>query len=205
MKFLPLILLLAGCAVGPYADRPEYAVPSTRSVAARHLNEALAFGGRGVSEVAVDEVRMTWHERRQLSDKRWVMLERELHFQELLTVKRPVRPGEWWQLEVAASGGKLTFQFDDVENASKAEAAFRRLLPALSTTEKRRLFEKYVVILEGGVARYVKDANGTPQPNPESASIESAVEFLKALTGENFGEDTQAWRKYGLDTFPAEP
>ena len=79
MKYLPLlVLLLSACAVGPYADTPQYKLPESRAVAARHLNEALAFGSHGISEVAADELKLTWHERRQLTGKRWVMLEREL-------------------------------------------------------------------------------------------------------------------------------
>ncbi|MBZ0137054.1 MAG: hypothetical protein K8I27_11845 [Planctomycetes bacterium] len=139
MRYLALLLLLAGCAIGPYADRPEYKLPSTRAVAARHLTEALAFGGRGVSEVAGDELKLTWHEYRTLTDKRNVLMERELQFLEITFVARPVQPGEWWQLEITATGGAITFEFESADAASKAEAAFRRLRQPLNEGEHKKL------------------------------------------------------------------
>ena len=129
MRYLPfVVLLLSACAVGPYADTPQYKLPESRAVAARHLNEALAFGSREISEVAADELKLTWHERRQLTGKRWVMLERELEFASINAVQRPIQPGEWWELKVEAAGGQLTFEFKDAPTASKAEAALRRLM-----------------------------------------------------------------------------
>lgn len=139
MRYLALLILLAGCAVGPYAAQPRYKLPETRVVAARHLNEALAFGGRGVSEVAADEVHLTWHEYRQLSDKRNVLVERELDFQAITFVGRPEKPGEWWRLEVTATGGVITFEFGDAESAARAEAALRRLRHPLNAEEQSRL------------------------------------------------------------------
>src|SRR5687767_7641791 len=62
-----LLLLLAGCAVGRYADLPEFKLPETRTVAARQLNEVLTGSAIGLSEVVADEVRLTWHERHQLT------------------------------------------------------------------------------------------------------------------------------------------
>lgn len=129
MRYLPLVvLLLSACAVGPYADTPQYSLPETRAVAARHLNEALAFGSRDLSEVAASELKLTWHERRQLTGKRWVLLERELEFSQVRAVQRPEKPGEWWELKVEATGGQLTFEFKHAPTAAKAEAALRRLM-----------------------------------------------------------------------------
>lgn len=139
MRYVALLILLAGCAVGPYADRPRYKLPATRAVAARHLNEALAFGGRGVSEVAADELKLNWHEYRTLSDKRNVLMKRELQFLEVQSVSRPTQPGEWWQIEVVATGGVVTFEFNDATSASKAEAAFRRLRSPLNEGEQKKL------------------------------------------------------------------
>jgi hypothetical protein len=135
---LLLLVLLAGCAVGPYADRPEYAMPESRAVAARHLNEALAFSGRGVSEVAADELKLTWNEHRRLSDKRQVLVNRELQFLAVRTVARPQKPGEWWELKVDATGGAVTFHFNDAKSAAKAEAAMRRLSQPLADDEQKR-------------------------------------------------------------------
>jgi hypothetical protein len=130
MRYLPLICLLwlSACAVGPYADTPQYSLPETRAVAARHLNEALAFGSRDLSEVAASELKLTWHERVQLTGKRWVLLERELEFSQVRAVQRPEKPGEWWELKVEATGGQLTFAFKGAPTAAKAEAALRRLM-----------------------------------------------------------------------------
>lgn len=135
LRYLVLVMVLAGCAVGPYADRPRYKLPESRTVAARQLNEALAFDGRGVSEVVADEQKLTWHEYRELSDKRKILVDRELTFLEISFVARREKPGEWWQVEVTATGGAVTFEFNSAEAASKAEAALRRLRQSLNETE----------------------------------------------------------------------
>ena len=127
--FLLLIaVLVTGCAIGPYAETPRYKLPETRAIAARHLNEALAFGAHGLSEVAADELKLTWNERTQLTGKRYVLLERELQFDAVQSVYRPEERGEWWELKVDATGGQLTFEFKNGPTASKAEAALKRLM-----------------------------------------------------------------------------
>ena len=72
-----LLLTLTACAVGPYADTPTYKLAETRTTAARQLNEALAFDAIGVSEVAADELKLTWHEYRNITAKRKQLIDRE--------------------------------------------------------------------------------------------------------------------------------
>lgn len=130
MKHLCLLLLvvLCGCGLNPRTTAPVYDLPPTRAVAARHLNEALSEGSRGISEINADLYLLTWHERRTLTDKRNVLVAREMALLQVRSVSRPERDSVGWQVAVDASGGRVTFLFKDSVNAAKAETAFRRLM-----------------------------------------------------------------------------
>ena len=200
---LPLFaLLVSACAVGPYASTPRYLPPKTRGIAARQLNEALAFGSRNISEVAADELRLTWIERRALTDKRYVNLERELVFTAIRSVTPAEQPGEWWELRVDAVGGQITFDFDDGQTASKAESALRRLSDELSDTEERELAYKYLRAVEGKVDHYVERngerliSKGKRVENPDWMPVELGIELISLLTGRDFGTDAAAWHAY---------
>ena len=131
------LLTLTACAVGPYADTPTYKLAETRTTAARQLNEALAFDAIGVSEVAADELKLTWHEYRNITAKRKQLIDRELDFRKIYSIGRPEQPGELWELNVYASGGTVTFNFKEGEDAAKAEAALRRLMQPLTEAEQK--------------------------------------------------------------------
>lgn len=197
---LPLLaLLLSACAVGPYASTPRYVLPETRTTAARQLNEALAFGSRNISEVAADELSLTWNERRALSDKRYVLLERELVFSAVRSVTPADRPGEWWEIRVDATGGQLTFEFDDGRTASKAEVALRRLMKPITDEEERELAEKYLRELEG--KSVTSKGSGSKGSGPSSVPAEMASKMLHRLTGRDHGKDADAWRKFLEDNY----
>lgn len=126
MRWLLPLLLLAGCAVGPYAQTPVYKLPETKAIAARQLQEALNTA-QGLSEIDTTTAMLTWHERKRLSDKRTVWLERELKFAAVLGVARPAKSGELYELRIDAAGGQVTFEFKEGTQAAKAEAALRKL------------------------------------------------------------------------------
>jgi len=195
LRYLPLLLLLAGCAIGPYADTPRYKAPDTRTTAARQLNEALAFAGIGLSEVAADEVRLTWHERPLLNDKRRILLERELSLQGIKDVSRPKRPGEWWEVRVEGAGGLVTFEFRSGPAAAKAETALQRLMQPVTRGEGKELAKRYLAQLEGRLP-YFDDSTGVRRHNADWASPEQAAGSLRALTGQDFGRDIDAWRDW---------
>ncbi len=138
---LPLlaVLVLAGCSASPYHDAPRYAEPATRTAAARQLTQALAFGGRGYSEVRANEITLRWQERRPLSEKRSVWLDRELDLLAVQRVGAAHKPGENWEVKVNAVGGAITFVFKDDQQAARAETALRRLSRPMSPHEKREL------------------------------------------------------------------
>lgn len=129
MKHLCLLLLLVlcGCGLNPRTTAPVYETPESRAVAARHLNEALAQGGRGLSEVHAGLDTLKWHEMLRLTDKRQQLISRELELRQVRGVYRPERDSVGWRLTVDATGGRVVFLFKDSTNAAKAEAAFTRL------------------------------------------------------------------------------
>ena len=140
MKLAPLIcLLFAACAVGPNAV-PTYKAPENRATAARHLNEALAFGGINASEVRATELHLNWNERLKLSATHSELLRRELDLLRVRDVSRPAKPGIDWELRVDAAGGVLTFRFKDAASAAKAESALLRLMQPLSPAEEVATF-----------------------------------------------------------------
>lgn len=199
MRYVALLLLLAGCAVGPYAERPQYKPPETRAVAARHLNEALVFGGRGLSEVAANELYLTWNERRQLTDKRWLLLERRLEYRAILRIHRPRQPGEWWELHLDAAGGAVTFEFKDVESASKAEAALLRLAGALSLEERKRLARPHYNVIHRQLTEYRKFENEETAKNLNWRQIMQSIGDLELITDQSFDNDVGGvidWESY---------
>jgi hypothetical protein len=185
--FLPM-LLLAGCAVGRYADTPEYKLPETRTTAARQLNEALAAGAIGLSEVVADEVLLTWHERHQLTNKHWVLLDRELNLLRVLSVARPKEEGELYELRVEGTGGQVTFEFKQARAAAAAEAAIRRLMKPLTPEERRELAKKYYANME--------QLSRRKGESREDISGTTAAGSLRALTGKDYGNDLEAWLKF---------
>jgi hypothetical protein len=199
VRWLPLLILLSGCAVGRYAATPEYKLPETRTIAARQLNDALTSAGIGVSEVVANEVLLTWHERHQLTDKRWVMLEREMILLQVKSVARPVRVGELYELRVEGAGGQVTFEFTSGRASAAAEAALWRLLRPLNTDERNELGKKYYRYLEKG---------SPAQPaasRPEDSSSTNASGSLRAMTGRNYGNDLQAWLKFLTEEWYLQP
>lgn len=199
MKLLPLLLLLAGCAVGPYAATPEYKLPETRTAAARQLNDALATQGIGISEVAANEVLLTWNERRQLTDKRWVILEREMNMLQVRGVERPVKVGELYELRVDSAGGQVTFEFKNGRASAAAEAALWRLLQPVSDEESTALAKKYYSYLEQG------SPSEPAATRPEDTSSTTASGSLRALTGKTYGNDLQAWLKFLTEEWYRQP
>lgn len=129
LRLLPAIaLLLAACASNPRVEKPYFVEPDRRDTAARYLDEALSKSGRGVSEIHADENTLQWHEIHTLTDKRMVMISRQLELRQVRKVVRPEKDDIGWTLRLEASGGNLQFRFRDDVNASKAEAGFRRLM-----------------------------------------------------------------------------
>lgn len=139
---LAALVLLAGCSGSPYHDAPRYAEPATRTAAARQLTQALAFGGFGYSEVRANEVTLRWQERRPLSEKRSVWLDRELDLLAVQRVGAAHKPGENWEVKVNAVGGAITFVFKNDQHAARAEMALRRLSRPMSADEKRELIRE---------------------------------------------------------------
>ena len=204
--FLMTASLLAACAVGPYADTPRYELPNTRTTAARQLNEALAFDALGISEVAADELKLTWHEFLNITPKRKQMVERELDFKGIYSVARPEQPGELWELKVYAAGGTITFNFKQGPQASKAESALRRLMQPLTDDEQKQLARKFLRILNGQVEQY-RRKNGKVTRNPDWLPIEDTIDSMKLLTGRDFSEEEtrdkeiKAWQNYLTETY----
>lgn len=125
---LVLALVLCGCGLNPRTTAPVFEAPESRAVAARHLNEALAQGGRGLSEVHASADKLNWHEMLRLGDKRQQLVARELDLRQVRGVYRPERDSIGWRLNVDATGGRVVFLFKDSVNAAKAETAFLRLM-----------------------------------------------------------------------------
>jgi hypothetical protein len=189
VRWLPILaLVLAGCAVGRYADTPEYKLPETRTSAARQLNEALTESAIGLSEITADEVRLTWHERHRLTDKRQIMLVRELNLLRVLSVARPTKDGELYELRVEGAGGRVTFEFKEGRASAAAEAAIKRLMQPLTVNERRDLAKKYYTSLELG-SRPAGDKR-------EDISSTTASGSLRTLTGKDYGNDLEAWLKF---------
>jgi hypothetical protein len=199
VRWLPLLLLIAGCAVGRYAATPEYKLPESRTTAARQLNDALATSGIGISEVAANEVLLTWHERVQLTDKRWIMLEREMNLLQVKDIARPKLVGELYELRVEAAGGLVTFEFKEGRASAAAEAALWRLSRPLNKDERTALGKKYYRYLEQG---------SPEQPaasRPGDTSSNSAAGSLRALTGRDYGNDLEAWLKFLTEEWYRQP
>jgi len=125
---LVFLLLLPACGLNPRVSAPQYELAKTRATAARFLNEALGEGGTGISEINADETTLRWHENRQLTDQRRILVPRELVLQRVSHVNRPDHDSMGWRLSVDAAGGRVTFAFRDSRNAFKAESAFKRLM-----------------------------------------------------------------------------
>lgn len=123
---LALALLLTGCGLSPYRNTPRYLPPETRSRAAVQLNAALA-GADRLSEIWATEFELNWHERVQLSAKRWLIVPRNLQYEAIRVVGRAHKAGEFYELVLYADGGDVTFRFRDGLKAAKAEAALIRL------------------------------------------------------------------------------
>jgi hypothetical protein len=121
-----VLALLTACAGGPYHTPPRYAPPESRTAAARQLNEAMAFGGIGYSDVNADLQSLRWTEPRT-RERRTVWLQRELMFEHIRDVGAPQRDGERWEVRIDAAGGVLRLRFKDDREAAKAESALRRL------------------------------------------------------------------------------
>jgi hypothetical protein len=202
---LPLFaLLISACAVGPYASTPRYKEPASRTVAARQLNEALAFGARGMSEVAADQLKLTWNERRALTDKRSVLLERQLSFRAIRAVLRPERPGEWWELRIIATGGQVTFEFDDGATASKAEVALRRLATNLSDEEAYELVLPRFEVLDREVQAYRENESEDSAANLDWKRMLQSISDLELITGQEFGHDIEGvldWHSFLGEAF----
>lgn len=126
LLLMALALYLLGCSASPYRNTPQYVVPETRAKAAVQLNTALA-GAEGLSEIWATEHELNWHQKTQLTSKRWIIVSRNLQFQSIRFVGRPHKPGELFELTVDADGGSVTFRFKNGLKASKAEAALIRL------------------------------------------------------------------------------
>lgn len=124
---LLMLLLACGCGLNPRTTAPVYEEPASREQAARFLNEALAQGSHGISEINATTRSLTWHERRTLSNTRTVWVPRELTLTEVRAVQRPEPESAGWRLAVEAAGGRVVFRFKDSRNAAKAESAFERL------------------------------------------------------------------------------
>lgn len=123
---LLLFALLTACAGGPYHNPPRYALPESRTAAARQLNEALAFNGIDYGDVNADKVRLRYSEGRRLAGgMKW--LRRELVYSAIYGVDPSVTDGEHWAVRVDAAGGTLTLRFNDAAAAAKAESALLRL------------------------------------------------------------------------------
>jgi hypothetical protein len=127
MAVMLFALVLLGCSTSPYRGIPQYALPDTREKAARHLNEAVAFGGIGYSEVWADQEALRWQQRRDLTETYTIWVERELLFSAIRGVTRARRAGESFEVKVEATGGAVTFRFKDGPSAAKAESALLRL------------------------------------------------------------------------------
>lgn len=121
-----LLMLLTGCGLSPYRSTPRYVPPETRSRAAVQLNAAMA-GADRLSEVWATELELNWHERVQLSAKRWVIVPRNLQYEAIRVVGRAHKAGEFYELVLYADGGDVKFRFRDGLKAAKAEAALIRL------------------------------------------------------------------------------
>lgn len=128
LVWLVSLALLPGCGLNPRVSTPDYELARTRATAARYLNESLSDGSTGISEINADEYTLRWHENRQLTDKRQILVSRELVLNRVTRVNRPDRDSMGWRLSVDAAGGRVTFTFRDSPNAFKAESAFRRLM-----------------------------------------------------------------------------
>jgi hypothetical protein len=125
---LALTLVFAGCGLNPRVTAPELIVPDRRDTAARYLDEALGSSGRGVSEVHADEDVLRWNEQHWHTDKRMVLVQRELILRQVRAVSRPEKDDIGWTLYIDASGGEVVFRCRRDQDASKAEAAFKRLM-----------------------------------------------------------------------------
>lgn len=200
------LVTLTACAVGPYADTPTYTLPKTRTTAARQLNEALAFDAAGVSQVAADELKLTWHEYRSITAKQKLLIDRQLDFQKIYSIARPEKPAELWELNIYAAGGTITFSFREGPDASKAEAALRRLQQPLTEQEERGLAKKYLRVLNNEAPQYLKK-DGHVVGNPDWVPIADAIESLRLLTRQDFSNDEdreqeiKAWQTYLIEHY----
>ncbi len=199
-----LALLLCSCHAGRYAGTPQYALPESRATAARWLNDALAFEGRGVSEVSANELRLSWNEYRPITDTHRKFMQRELNLLRVNRVARPAKPGVYYELKVQADGGALTFAFDSGTAASKAEAAFRRLAQPLTTDEAKHLAAPHFEVIDGQVKQYRKSETELAARTLNWRAIHQAIEQLEMITGKGYGNDLEAlldWHGHLKDVY----
>lgn len=128
MRFLLILCLLAGCGLNPRVNAPVMVPPEKRETAARHLYEAMTEGGIAVSAIRVDTRELNWNEQRRTPDNRRMLLARNLMFERIREVKRPVHEPGSWILALDAEGGTLRLRFRTDTDAVKAEAALSRLM-----------------------------------------------------------------------------
>ncbi|MBE7491567.1 MAG: hypothetical protein HS108_07425 [Planctomycetes bacterium] len=122
-----LLLLVCGCGLNPRTTAPVYQPAAARPDAARHLYEALARGGREISEVRCDGDTLSWREPRAAGPNRTLVIGRELELRQVSAVSRPARDSVGWLVHVDASGGRVTLLFRDSVSAARAESALLRL------------------------------------------------------------------------------
>ncbi|MCC6463780.1 MAG: hypothetical protein IT463_00415 [Planctomycetes bacterium] len=181
---LVLLLGVAGCA-NPRRTLPVYEVAESRADAARFLNEALAQGALGVSEITADEARLRWHQRVVHSATYSVLVPRELDLRAVLAPQRPEKRGERWELLLHAAGGDVRFTFRDDLAAARAEVALRRLAQPMTPAESEALARRMV--------RHLREEE--PARRERGARTSGwARDTLVLLTGEDHGTDAAAWQ-----------
>lgn len=193
-----LVLLLCACRAGPYAGTPQYTLPESRATAARWLYEALAYDGRGFSDVRADELILNWNERRRITDTQDRLIRRELEFIGIDHVSRPEQQGIHHEVAVHARGGIVTFAFDSGPAASKAEAAFRRLATPLGPDEEAALIDPHRRLISNHVREYRNTGNSPTRRSDEDA-LADAIRRLEMITGRNYGRGLDAalrWHRH---------
>lgn len=131
LRFLLLIpLLLVACGMNPRVNTPVYVQPETRAQAAHMLTSALSKGRVAASQFLAGDASLRWHEKRNLSDRRSVMVQRELVYAQMRAVAAPRPDMDAWMLRIDAAGGDVVFHFRDNHNAAQARAALQRLMRA---------------------------------------------------------------------------
>ncbi len=126
-----LLPALAACGLNARKYPPPYEIPATRVQAARVLHTALMQGAPEMFDIAVTADILRWDEiLRPLSHVEpspRVILRRELRFDALRAVARPLWQDGLWRITLDAAGGEVTLTFNNADACGRAEAALRRL------------------------------------------------------------------------------